>query len=67
MRETEPAPRVRDFPGWDEFEADVEASILGRNEGTVRFLFAPPHSGNYENDPIEFQRGGRYGREPMQF
>ncbi|KAI0802054.1 cyclin-like protein [Irpex lacteus] len=67
MRETEPPPRAREYPGWDEYEADMEASILGRNEGTVRFLFAPPHSGNYENEPVEFQRGGRYGGEPMQY
>jgi CTD kinase subunit beta len=45
MREAEYPPRVRDYAGWEEYEADVEASLLGRNEGTVRFLFAPPGLG----------------------
>lgn len=40
MRETEHAPRPRDS-GWADAQAEAEAMLLGRNEGTVRFLFAP--------------------------
>ncbi|KAI0689053.1 cyclin-like protein [Cytidiella melzeri] len=60
MRETEHPPRVRDYTSWEEFEADVEASVLGRNEGTVRFLFAPPRSGGYGSNN-EFGRHDAYG------
>ena len=55
MRETEHPPRVRDSPNWDDFEADVDAAALGRNEGTVRFLFAPPRS-------TELETGNDYAR-----
>lgn len=41
MRETEHPPRMRE-PGFGDAQAEAEAMLLGRNEGTVRFLFAPP-------------------------
>ncbi|EKM51903.1 uncharacterized protein PHACADRAFT_262307 [Phanerochaete carnosa HHB-10118-sp] len=42
MREVEHPPRPRD-PLWlGEMQAEEDAMMLGRNEGTVRFLFAPP-------------------------
>lgn len=42
MRESEHASRPRESMGLGEARAEAEASLLGRNEGTVRFLFAPP-------------------------
>lgn len=45
MRETEHQPRPRQPLGTQDPSAlygGDEASMLGRNEGTVRFLFAPP-------------------------
>lgn len=45
MRETEHPPRMRDV-GFADAQAEADAMLLGRNEGTVRFLFAPPgHAG----------------------
>ncbi|KAH9941071.1 cyclin-like protein [Amylocystis lapponica] len=38
MRESEHPPRQRESSN----RAEAEASLLGRNEGTVRFLFGPP-------------------------
>ncbi|GBE85176.1 CTD kinase subunit beta [Sparassis crispa] len=43
MRESEHAPRQRQSAARNDMYAEVEAS-LGRNEGTVRFLFGPPGS-----------------------
>lgn len=45
MRETEHQPRPRQPLGTQDPSAlygGDEASMLGRNEGTVRFLFGPP-------------------------
>lgn len=50
MRETEHPPRPRDYTSWEDFEMEMEPSMLGRNEGTVRFLFAPPRSSSYGSD-----------------
>lgn len=41
MRETEHPPRIREGVALSAVDADSEASLLGRNEGTVRFLFGP--------------------------
>lgn len=46
MRETEHPPRYRQSLATDEATVDPEAALLGRNEGTVRFLFGPPGSAN---------------------
>ena len=51
MREIEHQPREKEsIISWHDFEADVEGAILGRNEGTVRFLFAPPPRTDFESD-----------------
>ncbi len=42
MRESERNPRPRERLGSGQLNAEDEAALLGRNEGTVRFLFAPP-------------------------
>ena len=42
MRETEHPPRMRESTGFGDAQAEADAMLLGRNEGTVRFLFAPP-------------------------
>ncbi|KIP08932.1 hypothetical protein PHLGIDRAFT_87416 [Phlebiopsis gigantea 11061_1 CR5-6] len=42
MRETEHLPRTRDTLGFGDAQSEAEAMLLGRNEGTVRFLFVPP-------------------------
>lgn len=48
MREVEHPPRPRE-PLWlGEMQAEEDAMMLGRNDGTVRFLFAPP---TYTGDP----------------
>lgn len=46
MREAEHPPRYRQGAVADDPTADSEASLLGRNEGTVRFLFGPLGSAN---------------------
>jgi hypothetical protein len=45
MRETEHPPRPRESVGYRDLQIEAEAMMLGRNEGTVRFLFAPPGFG----------------------
>lgn len=51
MRESEHPPRDKEnIRSWQEYEADVEAAILGRNEGTVRFLFTPPARTEYDEE-----------------
>ena len=40
MRESERQPRPRESMG--DVNLDADAALLGRNEGTVRFMFAPP-------------------------
>lgn len=45
MRETEHPQRYRESVGYADTQVDTEAMVLGRNEGTVRFLFAPPGYG----------------------
>ncbi|KAJ3525032.1 hypothetical protein NM688_g8465 [Phlebia brevispora] len=40
MRESERQPRLRESMG--DMNLDSDAALLGRNEGTVRFMFAPP-------------------------
>ena len=51
MRETELPPRDKlSIISWNDFEVDVEGAILGRNEGTVRFLFAPPPRTDFSSD-----------------
>ena len=42
MRETEHPQRARDTLGFGDAQSEAEAMLLGRNEGTVRFLFVPP-------------------------
>ncbi|KAI0070261.1 cyclin-like protein [Panus rudis PR-1116 ss-1] len=46
MRETEHPPRQRESAALGEVKAETEAAMLGRNEGTVRFLFGPPGIGD---------------------
>ncbi|OBZ71402.1 CTD kinase subunit beta [Grifola frondosa] len=42
MRETEHPPRRRESAAPGQVMAEAEGSLLGRNEGTVRFMFGPP-------------------------
>jgi len=42
LRESEHERRPRESAAPNELHAETQAALLGRNEGTVRFLFGPP-------------------------
>ncbi|OCH84912.1 cyclin-like protein [Obba rivulosa] len=48
LRESEHERRLRESAVPKELHAETEASLLGRNEGTVRFLFGPPGAADDE-------------------